>query len=126
MRRASPFYGGFGRNRLFTDADIERIRTAYLGRSDKERRTIASAASSSQLESQLAEVRALLENSSRRRAKHPAQKQTQRRFTLGVAIRSAIEKMVQLEVGNEDQMARAAELITAAPDEFARRFRGGP
>ncbi len=44
------------------------------------------------------------------------------RVTLGVGLRSAIEKMVSLEIGNEEKIAKAAELITASPEEFAEKF----
>jgi hypothetical protein len=47
------------------------------------------------------------------------------RVTIGIARRSAIQNMVALEVGNEEKIARAAELIIATPQEFAARF-GGP
>jgi hypothetical protein len=40
----------------------------------------------------------------------------------GIALRSAIEKMVAMEIGNERKIARAAELITATPEEFEERF----
>jgi hypothetical protein len=64
------FYGGFGRNKLFTVGDIERIRMAYPCPSESSRRTPAarraaiSAAGAST--SQLTEVRELLERGSRR------------------------------------------------------------
>jgi hypothetical protein len=59
--------------------------------------------------------------------KGPSNKQFQRlaktgKVKQGVASRSAIKKMVALEVGNEQKIARAAELITATPEEFDKRF----
>ena len=44
------------------------------------------------------------------------------KVTLGIGLRSAIEKMVALEIGNEEKIARAAELITASPEEFSKNF----
>jgi hypothetical protein len=44
------------------------------------------------------------------------------KVTLGIGLRSAIEKMVALEIGNEEKLARAAELITASPEEFSKNF----
>jgi hypothetical protein len=65
-----PFYGGFGRNKLFTVDDIERIRLAYPcpstspGRKPVARHTTKSAAAASA--SQLAEVLELIERGKRR------------------------------------------------------------
>lgn len=64
-----PFYGGFGRNKLFTVGDIERIRLAYPcplespHRKPAARRTASAAAASASL---LTEVRDLLARSTRR------------------------------------------------------------
>jgi hypothetical protein len=64
-----PFYGGFGRNKLFTVGDIERIRQAYAipsnlpGGKPVARRTTGAGAASA---SQLARVRELLERGRRR------------------------------------------------------------
>jgi hypothetical protein len=64
-----PFYGGFGRNKLFTAGDVERIRQAFpcpsksLGRKPAVRHTASAAAASA---SQLTEVRELLARGSRR------------------------------------------------------------
>ena len=44
------------------------------------------------------------------------------RITIGIAPRSAIEKMIALEIGNEEEIARAAELMTGDATDFARRF----
>jgi hypothetical protein len=44
------------------------------------------------------------------------------RVVLGVALRSAIKKMVALEIGNEEKLAKAAELITASPEQFTEKF----
>jgi hypothetical protein len=61
------------------------------------------------------------------RAKYASRKELQRlsrggRVNLGIAMRSAIEKMVALEIGNEEKLASAAELITVSPEEFTARF----
>jgi hypothetical protein len=64
-----PFYGGFGRNKLFTAGEIERIRVAYPcpskspDRKPGARRTGSAAAASA---SQLTEVLELIERSKRR------------------------------------------------------------
>jgi hypothetical protein len=45
------------------------------------------------------------------------------RITLGIALRSAIERMVALEIGNEDKIAKAAELMMSDNSvQFAERF----
>ncbi|WP_316207579.1 DUF3800 domain-containing protein [Bradyrhizobium sp. SZCCHNR3118] len=59
--------------------------------------------------------------------KGPSSRQLQRlskggRVKQGFASRSAIERMVALEIGNEQRIAQAAELITATPEEFERKF----
>jgi hypothetical protein len=64
-----PFYGGFGRNKLFTVGDVERIRQAYPIHSQSPcrkpvaRRTAASPAAASA--SLLTEVRELLKRGKR-------------------------------------------------------------
>jgi hypothetical protein len=44
------------------------------------------------------------------------------RVKQGIAIRSAIKKMIALEIGNERKVAQAAELITATPEEFEEKL----
>jgi Protein of unknown function (DUF3800) len=58
---------------------------------------------------------------------HAGRKQIRRlwrggRLDLGFASRSAIEKMVALEAGKADHIARAAELLTISDEEFRRRL----
>ena len=48
------------------------------------------------------------------------------RIVLRVALRPAIKKMVGLEIGNEEQLARAADLITSSPEQFAYKFSASP
>lgn len=45
-----------------------------------------------------------------------------KRMELGFATRPAIEKMVALEAGKDEHLARAAELITISEEEFSRRL----
>jgi len=62
------------------------------------------------------------------KAKFASRKELQRlsrggRITLGIALRSAIERMVALEIGNEDKIAKAAELMMSDNSvQFAERF----
>ena len=44
------------------------------------------------------------------------------RVTLGLALRSGIEQMVAAESGNDEKLARAAELITLGPAEYVKKF----
>jgi hypothetical protein len=44
------------------------------------------------------------------------------KVTIGIALRSAIEKMVAMEEGNGEKIGKAAELITCDQAEFERRF----
>jgi hypothetical protein len=44
------------------------------------------------------------------------------RMKIGLATRSAIERMVALEAGKEEKIGRAAELMTIDDDEFVRRL----
>jgi hypothetical protein len=62
---------------------------------------------------------------------YASRKQLQRlwkggRMKIGLATRSAIEKMVELEAGKEEKIGRAAELITIDDEEFARRLSAPP
>jgi hypothetical protein len=59
--------------------------------------------------------------------KSPTSRELQRlaksgKVTMGIALRPAIEKMVALEIGNEEKIAGAAELITLTPEEYEARF----
>ena len=60
-------------------------------------------------------------------APHAGRKQLKRlwqgkRMELGFATRAAIERMVALEADKEEQIARAAELLTVSDEEFSRRL----
>jgi Protein of unknown function (DUF3800) len=44
------------------------------------------------------------------------------KITLGIALRSAIEKMVAMEEGNDEKIGKAAELMICDQAEFERRF----
>jgi Protein of unknown function (DUF3800) len=45
------------------------------------------------------------------------------KITLGIALRSAIEKMVAMEKGNSEKIGKAAELMICDQAEFERRFK---
>ena len=58
---------------------------------------------------------------------HAGRKQMRRlwqgkRMELGFATKSAIEKMVALEAGKDEHIAKAAELVTISDEEFSRRL----